>query len=45
MAALVLGCGSGPAGGIIFSDKGNGSEGWRYLPKMPETLRGERNDA
>jgi hypothetical protein len=30
----------GPAGGIIFYDKGNNSDGWRYMEAAPVDLRG-----
>jgi TolB-like protein len=29
---------TGPAGGLIFYDKGNNSDGWRYLEAAPEDL-------
>ncbi len=29
--------GTGPAGGLIFYDKGNYSDGWRYLEAAPDT--------
>ncbi|GHV80544.1 hypothetical protein AGMMS49944_23350 [Spirochaetia bacterium] len=29
---------SGPAGGLIFYDKGNNSDGWRYLEAAPKDL-------
>ena len=37
----------GPAGGIIFYDKGNYSDGWRYMEAAPaETdFRGEQSDS
>ena len=31
---------TGPAGGIIFYDKGNDSDGWRYLEAAPFDLKG-----
>jgi len=37
--ALAVG-GRGPAGGLIFYDRGRGSEGWRYLEAAPEDLPG-----
>ena len=33
----------GPAGGIIFYDKGNSSEGWRYLEAAPASAEFTRN--
>ena len=30
----------GPAGGLIFYDKGKKSDGWRYLEAAPEDLKG-----
>jgi len=33
--------GRGPAGGIIFYDKGNKSGGWQYLEAAPEDIRDE----
>ncbi|MDR0312707.1 MAG: DUF1566 domain-containing protein [Treponema sp.] len=33
--------GTGPAGGLIFYDKGDNSNGWRYLEAAPEDLPGK----
>ncbi|MHC6202975.1 Lcl C-terminal domain-containing protein [Breznakiellaceae bacterium SP9] len=33
----------GPAGGIIFYDKGNSSDGWRYLEAAPASAEFKRN--
>lgn len=32
----------GPAGGIVFYDKGNDSDGWRYLEAAPKELEHKR---
>ena len=32
---------TGPAGGLIFYDKGNNSEGWRYLEAAPADVDGK----
>ena len=34
---------TGPAGGIIFYDKGNNSGGWRYLEAAPEDINRKLN--
>jgi hypothetical protein len=35
---------TGPAGGLIFYDKGNNNDGWRYLEAAPSDLLGDNNN-